>query len=229
MSGQGLSPWADPATPTEPGPPYAGPPVTGPPAPAPYPAGGYAPPYGWAPYAGPPPAAPYGPGPWLPGPPPGPRRPGQVVASAVVAFVQAALVLFSSLYVWMAVSLVGFASGQTPGAAPSSTAEDLAAEGTALIIVGLLSTVLLVVGGVAALIRRSRTAWVLVVVAHAAQVLLAAYWGIRLYSVVGDIPGQVSEGAFASFALVYAIAPLVGLGLVVVGAGRRWFDGTARA
>jgi hypothetical protein len=151
-----------------------------------------------------------------------------VVTSAVLAFVQAALVVFASLYVWMAVSLVGFAAG-TPGAAPSSTAEDLAAEGRALIVVGLLSTVLLVIGGVAALIRRSRTAWLLVVAAHAVQVLLAAYWGIRLYSVVGDIPGQVSEGAIASFAVVFAIAPLVGLGLVVLGPGRRWFDGTARA
>jgi hypothetical protein len=231
----GPSPWADPATPTEPGPPYAGPPVTGPPAPAPYLPAGYGPaPYGWTPYGQPPGWAPYGGpavgpyGPWTPGPAPGPRRPGQVVGSAVLAFVQAALVLFSSLYVWMAISLVGFAADQTAGATPSSTAVDLVAEGRTLLVVGLLSTVLLLVGGVAALIRRSRTAWVLVVAAHAVQVLLAAYWGIRLYSVVGDIPGQVSEGAFAAFAIVFAIAPLVGLGLVVLGPGRRWFDGTAR-
>jgi hypothetical protein len=150
-----------------------------------------------------------------------------VVGSAVLAFVQAALVLFTSLYVWMAVSLIGLAAGQAPGTS-SSDAEVLAAEGRVLVVLGLLSTVLLVVGGVAALTRRSRTAWLLAVVAHAVQVLLAAYWGIRLYSVVGDIPGAVREGAVASFALVFAIAPLVGLGLVALGPGRQWFDGTAR-
>ena len=45
----------------------------------------------------------------------GPAGPGQVVGSAVLAFVQAALVLFASLYVWFAVSLIGFAAGQAPG------------------------------------------------------------------------------------------------------------------
>jgi hypothetical protein len=221
------SPWADPATPTEPGPPYAGPPVTGPPAPTPYAA-----PYGWAPPAVPPygayPPGPWGPAPWTYGPPPGSRRPGQVVGSAVLAFVQAALVLFTSLYVWMAVSLIGFAAGQAPGSS-SPDAEAIATEGKVLVVLGLASTVLLILGGVAALTRRSRTAWLLVVAAHAVQVVLAAYWGIRLYTVVGDIPGTVNEGAFAAFALVFAVAPLVGLGLVVLGPGRRWFDGTARA
>jgi hypothetical protein len=228
-----VNPWADPTTPTEPGPPYTGPPVTGPPAPAPYPPGLYGQPYGWPPPGMPPygmayPPGPYGPGPWMPGPPPGPRRPGQVVGSAVLAFVQAAMVLVVSLYVWFAVSLIGFAAGQAPGSSPSDEAEALAAEGKVLIVLGLLSVVLLVVGGIAALMRRSRTAWLLVGAAHAVQVLLAAYWGIRLYTVVGDIPGTVNEAGFAAFALVFAVGPLVGLGLVAFGPGRRWFDGTAR-
>ena len=221
-----MNPWADPATPTEPGPPYAGPPVTGPPAPAPYPAG----PHGWAPPGVPPYglAYPYWPGPWMPGPPPGPRRPGQVVGSAVLAFVQAGMVLFVSLYVWFAVSLIGFAAGQAPGSSPTDEAAALAAEGKVLIVLGLLSVVLLVVGGIVSLTRRSRAAWLLAVAAHAVQVLLAAYWGIRLYTVVGDIPGTVNEAGFASVALVFAIGPLVGLGLVAFGPGRRWFDDTAR-
>ena len=224
------SPWADPATLTEPGPPYAGPPVTGPPAPAPYPPGPYGQPYGWGPPGVPPYglAYPYGPGPWMPGPPPGRLRPGQVVGSAVLAFVQGGLVLFASLYVWFAVSLVGFAAGQAPGSSPTDEAEALAAEGKVLIVLGVLSAVLLIVGGIVALTRRSRTAWLLAVAAHAVQVLLAAYWGIRLYTVVGDIPGTVNEAGFASFALVFAIGPLVGLCLVAFGPGRRWFDDTAR-
>jgi len=234
-----VNPWADPATPTEPGQPYAGPPVTGPPAPAP--------PYGFSPYGPAPYPSPYGPplygapspygapppygypAPWVPGPPPGPRRPGQVVASAVLAFVQAALVVLASLYLWFAVSLIGFAAGQAPGTSASGTAQELASEGNVLIVLGLLSAVLLVVAGIAGLIRRSRAAWLLLVVGHAVQVVLAGYWGIRLHTVLGDVPGTISEGAFASFALVFAVAPLVGLGLVLLGPGRAWFDGTARA
>ena len=79
-------------------------------------------------------------------------------------------------------------------------------------MVGLVSAVLLVVAGVAGLSRRSTTAWWLLVAGHAAQVLLAAYWWIRLYTVLGDVPGTLPEGAFASYALVFAVAPLVGLG-----------------
>jgi hypothetical protein len=231
-----VNPCADPATPTEPGLPYAGPPATGPPPPA-YGVNPYAPspqPYGPPSYGGYPPPygypAPYGyPGPWVPGPPPGPRRPGQVIGSAVLAFVQAALVLIASLYVWFAVSLIGVAAGQVPSSDRSDTAQALAAEGNVLAVVGLVSAVLLVVSGVAGLTRRSTTAWWLLVAGHAAQVLLAAYWWIRLYTVLGDIPGTLPEGAFASYALIFAVAPLVGLGLVLFNPGRGWFDGTPRS
>ena len=233
MSAQGSSPWADPSTPTEPGQPYAGPPVTGPPA-SPY---GYGPgpvPLGPSPYGPPPYGAafppPYGyPPPWVPGPQPGPRLPGQVVTAAVLAFVQAAVVGFASLYVWFAVSLVGFAAGQAPSAPGSGTARELAAEGTALALLGILSAVLLAVGGSAGLLRRSRLAWLLLAGGHAVQVVLAAYWGIRLYSVLGDVPGTLREGAFAALALVFAAGPLVALGLVLLGPGRAWFDGSPRS
>jgi hypothetical protein len=236
-----VNPWADPATPTEPGLPYAGPPATGPPPPVqpygftPYGPPGYPQPYGPPVYGAvyPPPygyPAPYGrPAPWAPGPPPGPRRPGQVIASAVIAFAQACFVLVASLYVWFAVSLIGVASSQAPTLDASDTARSLAAEGNVLIVVGLLSALLLVVGGVAGLSRRSALAWWLLVAAHGAQVLLAAYWWIRLYTVLGDVPGTLPEGAFASYALVFAVAPLVGLGLIVFPPGRGWFDGTPRS
>jgi hypothetical protein len=228
------SPWADPSTPTEPGPPYAGPPATGPPPPAygfsPYGPPTYPPPYGpaYPPLHGHP--VPYGyPAPWVPGPPPGPRRPGQVIGSAVLAFVQAALVLLASLYVWFAVSLIGVAAGQAPTGSGSDAARVLAAEGNVLAVVGLLSAVLVVVAGIAGLSRRSTTAWWLLVAGHAAQILLAAYWWIRLYTVLGDVPGTLPEGAFASYALIFAVAPLVGLGLVLLDPGRSWFDGTSRS
>lgn len=237
----GGSPWADPATPTEPGPPYAGPPATSPPPPAPaygfgpYGPPGYPQPYGPPPFgaAYPPPygyPAGYGsPAPWVPGPPPGPRRPGQVIGSAVLAFVQAGLVLLASLYVWFAVSLIGVAAGQAPTSDGADTARTLVAEGNVLAVVGLLSAVLLVVGGIAGLTRRSATAFWLLVAGHAVQVLLVAYWWIRLYTVLGDVPGTLPEGAFASYALIFAVAPLVGLGLVLLDPGRGWFDGTPRS
>ena len=226
------SPWADPSTPTEPGPPYSGPPVTGPPpplhgyalsGPAPYGPG----PYGQAMYGVPfPPALP---APGVAGPPPRPQVPGQVVAASVLAFVQAAVVGFASLYVWFAVSLVGFAAGQAPAAPGSGTARELAAEGTALAVIGVLSAVLLAVGGAAGLLRRSGLAWSLLTGGHAVQVVLAAYWGIRLHTVLGDVPGTLREGAFAALALVFATAPLVSLGLVLLGPGRAWFDGSPRS
>ena len=226
------NPWADPATPTEPGLPYAGPPPTGPPR-APY---GYGPsgpapygpgPYGHAMYGAPHPPA--FPAPWVPGPRPGAQVPGQVVAAAVLAFVQAAVVGFASLYVYFAVSLVGLAAGQAPAAPGSGTASELAAEGTALAVIGVLSAVLLAVGGSAGLLRRSRLAWSMLAGGHAVQVVLAGYWAIRLYTVLGDVPGTLQEGAFAALALVFATGPLVALGLLFLGPGRAWFDGSARS
>ncbi|MFP5369894.1 MAG: hypothetical protein ACLGI3_03990 [Actinomycetes bacterium] len=154
--------------------------------------------------------------------------PGQVVGAAVLAFVQAAVVGFASLYVWFTVTLVGFAAGQAPAAPGSGTASELAGEGTALAVLGVLSAALLAVGGGAGLLRRSRLAWLLLTGAHVVQVVLATYWGIRLYTVLGDVPGVLQEGAFAALALVFATGPLVSLGLVLLGPGRAWFDGSAR-
>ena len=95
----GSSPWADPTTETQPGAPYQGPPPTAPQY-------GYPAPYGYG-YPGPAPYPGYGyPGPWAPR---RPQRPGQVITSAVLAFVQTALVLVASLYLWFFTSMIGFA------------------------------------------------------------------------------------------------------------------------
>ncbi|HLM06414.1 MAG TPA: hypothetical protein VK402_14645 [Blastococcus sp.] len=224
------NPWADPATPTEPGPPYAGPPATAPvPGPYGYPSPyGQPPGYGWPPQYGPPYGWPpqYGyPMPWVPQPP---RRPGQVITSAVLAFVQAGLVLFATLYVWMIASLADFAANDPD--VPAAF-RGLATEATVLAVVQVFSVVLLVVAGIRALTRRTRAAWILLLVAHGAQVALALYWAVRVMSLFGDLPdpGPDPGGIFAAYSLFFAAAPLVGLGLVLVGAGRRWFDGTAPA
>ena len=59
----------------------------------------------------------------------------------------------------------------------------------------------------------------------AGAALLAVYWAVRLVSLMNDFPGGGPGGGFAAFTLVFAASPLVGLGMVVVGPGRRWFEG----
>ena len=218
-------PWADPSSGTEEEPAYAGPPPTvRPPYPFP-PVPGYGvPPYGY----GPPP--PYGyPGPYGPAYPGGPfapapqRRPGQVVGAAVLAFVQSLLVLIASLYVWFFASLAELAIEQSPNAAPAP-AYELAREGTVLALVQLLSVVLLVVAGILALSRRTRAAWLLLVGGHAVQVLLTVYWWAKLSDLLGPAAGADDvAGVLGALSLFFAAAPVIGLGLVLFGAGRRWF------
>ena len=223
----GRDPWSDPGTETEDGAPYAGPPVTGPTAAhstapgygRPGPSGtGYGPP---GPYPGYPPAYPGSyPGWGWPPPPAGQRRPGQVVTAAVLAFVQAALVLFASLYVYLFASLAEVLSAGSRPFDPGPA--ELATEGTILSLLQVVSAVVLVVGGVVVLNRRTHGAWVLLVVAHVLQVALAVYWAARLTGLVGDAPGSVG-GALVGSALFFVAGPLVALGLTVAGPGRRWF------
>ena len=208
-------PWADPATPTQPGAPYAGPPPTAPP--------------GWPPgYGAPPPGAPYGgwPPPWpgwgWPPPPQRPRRPGQVVAAAVLAFVQAALVLFASLYVYMFASVAGLAAAEGGTGLPVG-GQDLAREGRVLALLQVLSVIALVVGGILALSRASRGAWITLLAALGVQVLLALYWAVRLADLADAVPGSGGGGVLIGFTLFFAAVPLTGLGLLVAGPGRRWF------
>jgi hypothetical protein len=213
----GSSPWADPATPTEPGLPYLGPPPTAQPYAA-YPPGQP------APYGHP---APYGQAvPWVPLPERRPQRPGQVITAAVLAFAQAGVVLIASLYLWFFASVADVAVAQADGVHWPATVDALATEGSVLAFVQVLSAVVLVGAGVWALNTRRRSAWQLLVAAHAVQVVLAGYWVVRLLSEIG---GFDTEGAIVSVALFFAAGPLVGLGMLLLGAGRRWFGGTAQA
>lgn len=215
-------PWADPSSQAGP---YAGPPPTAPPVwgrPG-YDPGWYGPPpvYGYGPGYG------YGhgygyPGPWGPVPPPGPRRPGQVVAACVLAFVQAAMVLLASVYVYFFASIARTVVSDAGG--PSSAVDGLATEGSILALVQLISVVALVVGGVLALSARPRAvAFPLLVAALGVQVVLAVYWAVRLSVLAADLPAADPSAVFAWFALLFAAMPVVALGLLLVGAGRRWF------
>jgi hypothetical protein len=58
----------------------------------------------------------------------------------------------------------------------------------------------------------------------AVQVVLAGYWFVRLSSLADDIPGPDPTSAFLAFTLLFAAGPLVGLGMLLIGPARRWFD-----
>jgi hypothetical protein len=209
-------PWADPSTPTQPGLPYAGPPPTAPQPWGPYPT---PPGYGWPPgYPGYPPPGGYPP-PWA-FPPPRPRKPGQVIGAAVLAFVQAALALIGTLYTYLFASVLDVFAAETD--LSDAGARSLAAEGQVLALVQLLSVVPLIAGGILVLTRRSRAAWWVTVGGFAVQVLLTVYWLLRLTGGLGAGLGVGDTGPLISFTLFFLAAPAVGLGLLTIGAGRRW-------
>ncbi len=255
MSGPGQrDPWADPdrpPTPTYQAPPPTAPPYAGPPQQPAYGQPPYGAPQQWGqqpwgqPQWGPPQpgqqqwgqqpwgAPQAGPPPWGPGSPPwGPRRdrtPAQVITAAVLGFVQALVVLIASLYVWFFASIADLASSGRPDVYTSETARQLATEGTVLAIVQLVSVVLLVVGGIAALTRRTPAAQRLLAAAHVVQVVLALYWAGRLLDLLGNVQGSDGEGALAAFSLFFVVGPVVSLGLLLSGAARRWFTATPPA
>jgi hypothetical protein len=132
------------------------------------------------------------------------------------------VVLIASLYLWFIASFLDLAAQNDPSVS-SLRLEELTTEGTVLAIVQAVSAVLLVVAGIRALSAPTRTAWLLAVAAHAVQIVLAVYWVVRLIQLGNDIPGDGPGAGFAAFAIVFAAAPLVGLAMVVVGPGRRWF------
>jgi hypothetical protein len=146
-----------------------------------------------------------------------------VVGAAVLTFVQSAIVLIASVYVWFFASVAGLAVDANPTSAPA-VAHEFTRLGTTLSVVQVLSVALLVTGGVLALTRRSRVPLLVLVAAHGVQLVLSVYWAVRLDDLLG--PAAAAEGVggvLAAFALFFSALPLVALGLVMVGGGRRWF------
>jgi hypothetical protein len=187
----------------------------------------YGPPvYGPGPYGAPQYGAPYQPGPygypapWFPPQPP--RRSGQLITAAVLAFVQGALVLIASLYVWFFASVADFVAQESQGGFSPATADALATEGTTVAIVQLVSFVLLVAGGIRALNARTQGAWRLLVVAHVVQVLLSIYWAVRLTMLL-DGAGPDGAGPLLLFTAFFAAGPVVAVGLLMTRTVRGWF------
>jgi hypothetical protein len=203
-------------TPPWPGPAYTGPPPTVPPPTVLPPYGSYVP----VPYPV------YPPGPWGPWTPPRPTRPPGVVTGAVLAFVQAGLVVFASVYLLFFASLAALEGGSSSSGEPDPAA--LATEAQVLAVVQLLSAVFLVVAGVLVLARGGRVAWWLLVAAHGLQVLLAVYWAVRLLTLADQIAGPDPIGGFVAGTLFFAAGPAVAVALALPPSVRRW-AGVARA
>jgi hypothetical protein len=68
----------------------------------------------------------------------------------------------------------------------------------------------------------ARAAWLVLVLALVVQLLIALYWTVRLAGLVGD-EFDADAAPLVGFTLFFAVAPVVALGLLFIGAGRRWF------
>jgi len=137
----------------------------------------------------------------------GPVRPGGATASAVLMFIQAAVVLISTFYVLFFASLAGGAS-----AAGVSEADSYETEFTIIGILQLVSVGLLIFGGVQ-LLSGSGNGRVLTIVACGVQLAFVVYWMIR----IGSLPEFDIDGSTFFFVvpLMYAVLPLVALPLAL--------------
>ncbi|MDQ4040000.1 MAG: hypothetical protein M3313_17020 [Actinomycetota bacterium] len=134
----------------------------------------------------------------------GPIRPGGATASAVLMFIQAAVVLFSTFYVLFFASLAGSASS-----AGVSEADSYETEFTIVGILQLVSVGLLIFAGVQLLGGGNRT---LTIVACGVQLAFVLYWMIR----IGSLPDFGEDGTFFFVVpLMYAVLPLVALPLAL--------------
>ena len=144
-----------------------------------------------------------------------------------MAFVQAGVVLFASIYLWFIASFVDLAAQSDPSVSPSSRVDSLTTEATVLAVVQLVSVVLLVVAGDPRAHRaHPDVAWLLIVCRARRPDHAGRGPGDPPDHAPGRAPSsRSSQGALAAFTIVFAASPLVGAGMVLVGAGRRWFDG----
>lgn len=148
----------------------------------------------------------------------GARPPAEVVAAAVLAFVQAAAVMVASVFVAFLVVVVALAAQMdVPSGLPF-------AELIALATVQLASIAALVIGGVRVLRRRDRTSRRVLAGALVVQLPLAAYWTVRVSPFfAGEEPGVLAMPPFG--VVVLTVAPVVGLGLLSTPSSRAWFAG----
>ena len=106
----------------------------------------------------------------------------------------------------------------------------LVVEGLVLAGVQLAADVLLLVAAIRAMRNRTVGTWRVLVGALGVQVALAGYWLVRLLVLRSGLPGDASRAltGVSTYAVLFAAVPLVALGLLLFGSGRRWFDPALR-
>jgi hypothetical protein len=142
----------------------------------------------------------------------------------VLSYVQFGLVLIASLYLLVLAMITGALAG-TPGANLPVGTSGLAVEALVLAAVQVAADVVLLVAAIRATGRRTRRTWRLFTGALLVHVVLAGYWIVRLIVLRHRLPGDISGllSSLTGWAVLFAGLPLVALGLVGVGPGRRWF------
>ena len=183
------------------------PPYTGPPQypPVQHPPAQYPPPYGQPPYGqqwyGPP--APYPPVGWgRPGHPLRPRRPGPVIAAAVLAFASAVLVRVGTGYAAAFGALLSLSRGPYSGISAWFA------------VLQVAQAALLVVGGLRVLARDRR--WLLL--ACGVQLALSAYWSV----VLADLSPAVLEDSVLVLPVIYVVLAATAMGLPFLPDARSW-------
>jgi hypothetical protein len=173
-------------------PPYTGPPPWQPPPAQQWPPPAGTPQYGWPSYGWPPPG-------WVQLPP---RRPGVVIAAAVLGFVSAGFVALGTVYAMVFSALLAVVDSPSAGLGPWIALVQLALVG-ALVTAGVLQL-------------RGRSGWLRG--AAAAQGALAVYWAVVL-SGVRAVP--VDDAVLAVPVVFGGLALLTG-GLTVLPDARTW-------
>lgn len=223
------SPDGDPGVPGEPQPPYSGPPATGQPPPA-TPAGGGYPGYGYPPagypptgypgygyppgagygypagYGGYPPGAGYGYPAGYPGADPNPR-PGTVIAAAVLAYINAGLLILAGSLLLLGASIVADVESATDSS--TTYGAEFALDG----ILNLVAGGLLIAGGVV-LTGRKPAGRILLSAGGLLVVAEAIYWLIRF--------AGLSLGGFIVYAVLFAALAIASAALCWPAAVSAW-------
>ncbi|MEP6598473.1 MAG: hypothetical protein ABJB98_03380 [Actinomycetota bacterium] len=190
--------------------PYTGPPPMQPPpppevpyyppaAPGGYPTAGYQVPYGY-----PPASYPAYPQPMAYGPP----RPGQVIAAAVLGYVDAGLLILAGVMLFFGASILNGLNSSF-GDTSSVTAE-LVVDG----LLNLLAGGLLIAGGVG-LANRNPTGRTLFTIGAAICIAEGVYWLIRVRATTATI-----------WVLLFTSLPIIGLAMIWTRDVRNWLSKT---
>lgn len=157
------------------------------------------------------PAPGYGGYPGYPGP--GPTRPGQVLAAAVLGYIEAGLLIIAGLFLFAGASIVSDTTNAL-GAGGSGYTAEFVIDG----VVDLACGGLLIAGAVMMTGRRP-TGRMLFTVGGAVAIAAGVYWIVRFH-----------DGGVAVWAGIFMALPIIAIALLWTGGVSPWLNGqTARS